>query len=69
MHEKNGQEKSFPNEKYIVFLLQDVCGQFLLLRMSLVALMFLFLFIYRSEKISQKILLKMLLSFLLKLHR
>lgn len=67
MHEKNEQEKSFPNEKYITFLLQDVCGQFLLLRMSSAAL--LFLFIYRSEKISQKILLKMLLSFLLKLHR
>lgn len=69
MQEKNEQEKSFPNEKYIIFLLQDVCGQFLLLRMSLAALLFLFLFIYRSEKISQKILLKMLLSFLLKLHR
>jgi len=48
------QRKSLPLEKYRIFLLQNICGQFLLLHMSLAVLMLLFFFTYRNEKQARK---------------
>lgn len=48
------QGRSLLLEKYRIFLLQNVCGQSLLLHMSPSVLMLLFFFIHRSEKQARK---------------
>lgn len=48
------QRRSLLLEKYRIFLLQNVCGQSLLLHMSPSVLMLLFFFIHRSEKQARK---------------
>lgn len=48
------QGRSLLLEKHRIFLLQNVCGQSLLLHMSPSVLMLLFFFIHRSEKQARK---------------